>query len=321
MNSPFLQLNKARGIILDWDGVIAETSLDFGPIRCRFFGGRRAPLLEEAAKMAEPQKSEFMKAIEDEEMRGAALSTEVEGARRLTEYLDAHAIPWCVLSRNCLASIELAARLIGFQLPSNTFAREAPHVKPDPRAMSDAANALGVPEESCLVVGDFLYELLGARRAGMRCALVQRDGDWKTLADAVYPKMADFTAAFERGDSLIPWEYHHIAEERGLEWPKKAWNVTVQVDAPLDAASWNRLHQFAEAGVGSLAVLPEREVTEQELRLCQGLSPFWLGMPLRDALAGHLKTRYPLLNILTGGGGLPLSSDEPPLQALERAMR
>ena len=44
---PFWHPSRVRALLLDWDGVLAETHLDFSPLRQRFYGGRRAMLLED----------------------------------------------------------------------------------------------------------------------------------------------------------------------------------------------------------------------------------------------------------------------------------
>ena len=114
--------------------------------------------------MQEPLKTELMNAIRDEEMRGAARSAAVAGAFDFISLLDGRRIPWCVLSRNCRESIERAAQSIGFTLPPQTFGREARYVKPDPRALTDAAQSIGVPAS-----------LRTARRAARRDALRSRE--------------------------------------------------------------------------------------------------------------------------------------------------
>lgn len=318
--SPYIYFNEIHGVIFDWDGVIAETQLDFSAIRQRFFGGRRAPLLEEAAKMPPAMRDELMKAIEDEEMRGAEISVEIEGARCLTEYLNERGIPWCILSRNCRASIDRAADVIGFQLPKHTFSRESQHVKPDPRAMTDAAAALGADPRKCLVIGDFLYELLGARRAGMRAVLVQRDGEWRSLADAFYPKMTDFADDFIRNGHFVPWEYHSVFQARGADWLERCRRATVHADVPLNAKNWQKLLQFAALGTGTLSVDEKRAVTAEELLACGAFRPRHLEMPMTEVLEECLSPLYPLLRVTAGTEGASLSSPDPAL-ALECAMK
>ena len=83
MRTPLLYPQSFKGVIFDWDGVIAETRLNFQPIRDRFFGGARVPLLESARKLPEAERDVLMAAICEEELRGAAASTPVDGAREL----------------------------------------------------------------------------------------------------------------------------------------------------------------------------------------------------------------------------------------------
>lgn len=43
---PFWHPSAAGGFILDWDGVLAETKLNFAPVREKYFEGRFVPLFE-----------------------------------------------------------------------------------------------------------------------------------------------------------------------------------------------------------------------------------------------------------------------------------
>ena len=310
MSSPYIHLDQIRGVIFDWDGVIAESRLDFAPLREKYFGGRRVPLLEAAAEMQEPLKTEFMNAVRNEEMRGAARSAAVAGAFDLIALLDGRRIPWCVLSRNCRESIELAAKSIGLALPPQTFGREARYVKPDPRAMTDAAQSIGVPASRCLVIGDYLYELLGARRAGMRCVLVNNcsDPESAALADAVFPTMRDLAESFLDGGTLVPWEYHGFERRCGRRKLEKMHEQTVHVDTPLSFQTLDKLGELAASGLGRLSVDAGRTLGLQELRE-QALLPLsWLEVPAAKVLGSIFAARYPLLHIALGEAGRPLSS-------------
>ena len=71
IKSPFWSPAGASGFILDWDGVIAETRLDFTPLREKYYGGRRAMLLEEAHTLAPETREEFFAELVALEMAGA----------------------------------------------------------------------------------------------------------------------------------------------------------------------------------------------------------------------------------------------------------
>ena len=308
MRTPLLYPQSFKGVIFDWDGVIAETRLNFQPIRDRFFGGARVPLLESAHKLPKAERDALMAAICEEELRGAAASTPVDGARELIALLDKRHVPWCVMSRNCRESIDLAARTIGFPLPAHTFGREAVHVKPDPRAFDDAAAVIGANVRDCLVIGDFLYELIGARRAGARCVLVNRtDTECESYADAAFATMRDLLTAFEQDRPFVPWEYH-AAGWYGLQSLEAMHSRTLLFDAELCAASLVRLDELASRGLGALHTPQGREVTSRELAKTPALAPGWLKRPLCEALASLLGARYPLLTIAEGADGEALSA-------------
>ena len=56
IETPFWHPSEASSFLLDWDGVIAETKLDFSAVRERYYGGRKALLLEEADTLSPEDK-------------------------------------------------------------------------------------------------------------------------------------------------------------------------------------------------------------------------------------------------------------------------
>ena len=308
MSSPLFCLSTVRGVILDWDGVIAETKLDFSRIRRKYFNGNRVPLLEAAEMMSPEMRTVFLAEIKAEEMRGAANSVPVEGAFDFIKLLNTKHIPWCVLSRNCRESIELAAQSIGFALPPYTFSREAAHVKPDPRAMTDAADAIHVPYSQCLVVGDYLFEMLGARRAGMRCTLVRtHDAESISLADVCYSDLKALTRAFAEDASVIPWEYQPAAAQVGKNTLLKMHQKTIHIDCNLENHSLEVLDRLAAFGLGAVTADSARTICEAEFRNCSALSPAALSQSLCSIMRHLFTKRYPLLEIRDGSEGTPLS--------------
>ncbi len=310
-DSPLIDLNRIKGVILDWDGVIAETRLDFGPLRERFFDGRQVPLLEGANTLPEIQRRAFMDALEEEELKGATLAVPVPGVFELVELLKHRGIEWCILSRNSRSSLELAARNIGFPLPPYIFTRESKFIKPDPRAMGQGAWVLNADPKDCLAVGDYLYELLAARRCGMRSVLVQNVGPWSILADGVYSTLQAFIRDFKAGEKLIPWEYHPIVAYRGLPWLEAAWPIRVTVHSLERPQDWQLLLHWAYLGVGSLGPVRDRELEDEEWATSPGLPPDLLRRPLTEVLRAYLSPRYPLVSIHAGPGTTDLRNPDP----------
>ena len=184
---------NAGAFILDWDGVLAETRLNFAPLRQKYFDGKRVPLIEAAAALPAPLRAEVEAEIYRIEMEGAERAEAVEGAKDLIAWLNEARKPWAVVSRNCRGSILLAAERCGIVLPSVVLSREDPYVKPAAEALALAAERIGAKLADCVMVGDFVYDLQAARNAGIPFVLVKAIGaEWEKDSDFTYATVTDF---------------------------------------------------------------------------------------------------------------------------------
>lgn len=304
--SPMWNPLSGGGFIFDWDGVLARTNLDFSPVRNKYFQGRRASILEEMALQDPDVREAIAREVNSIEMAGAAKAQAVEGASGLIALLDEKSIPWSVVSRNSPESIDLAARTIGFKLPKNTFNRESGPIKPSPEALWMAADAMGVPRQSCTVVGDFVYDVLGARRAGMRAVLVERDmPEWAKWSDLAFPTMADFLSSLKENSSFVPWEYRGVFEKHGLPWLMAAWKITVQVPGPLNYPDLELLFKLASLGVGRFKA-PEGPLPYEAWESVVCLGPELLDRTQSAVLEKIMAPRYPLVEVAETGAAVPL---------------
>ncbi|WP_286954839.1 HAD family hydrolase, partial [Aminobacterium sp. UBA5277] len=276
-------------------------------IRSKYFQGRPVPLLEGMAMFSEKEKSELWHDIYELEMNGAEQATPVQYAMDFVEWLNQKSIPWVVVSRNCGDSIRLAAKKINFPLPDKVFCRDAGPVKPDPKALWLAAKELNLEAQQCAMVGDYVYDLVGARRAGMRALLVQRpQAEWRHWADAVFPTMKDLLEALQSPLPLIPWEYTSLVEQKGERWLIKAWLLSLQI--PDDAPDIGSLcEEAARLGAGSLVISPSVSLSPAQWKNWPGLSPVYLGMEQGAVIREVLKKRFPLISIREGTDGVLLS--------------
>ena len=293
--------------MLDWDGVLAETKLNFSPIREKFFQGRFVPLFEAIATLPQSLAEELSKDIYDVEMSGAAEAKPVPGALELVNWLENNKVPWCVVSRNCTDSILLAAQRAQLPLPPFLFSRDTPPVKPAPEALWRAAETLDVPAAECVMIGDFLYDLVCARRAGMRALLVQRpQAEWKHWADASFDKLTEFVEYLRAPTPLVPWEYHHIASQEDGE------NKLDEISKYVFSISSSRTDllslclQHASMGVLNFFIEGENMLTSEQWFDLAGLSPVWLDQPVKEVLGHLLHTRYPLARLIDDTDGFLL---------------
>ena len=316
---PFWHPCLSSGFILDWDGVLADTNLDFSGIRAKFFNGRRVPLIEAKEWLSEQERGELWKDIYDLEMEGAARAVPVKGAFELVDWLNSNDVPWSVVSRNCMDSIRLAASNIGITLPEVTLSRDSGPVKPDPRALWLAADKMGVRRGECVMVGDFIYDIIGARRAAMRGVLVERtDEDWNVWADVCFDTMVGMVSSLDRPEPVVPWEYHELAEHRGREWLAMSWKKTLGFpDDDPDLAS--RAFEAASLGVGAISVRSDINVSMVQWKRWAGARAEYMGMNLAGALGDFLREHYPMVRITTEDveGVRPVAKDRSIISILE----
>ena len=299
ISPPFWSLSGTKAFLFDWDGVVAETHLDFSTLRSRYYSGRRAMLLEEAHTLSESERSALMLDLYALEMAGADTAEPVAGIFEVFRHLQESGIPWGIVSRNCLDSIRLAADRIGVTLPSYVGSRDDDVVKPDPRALWNAANALHYSPAECAFVGDFIYDMVGARRAGMRGILVQRhEPEWSDWYDAAFPKVVDLVASLRNPKRMIPWEYRDLVCARGEAWLESAFHLSACLPLEGRVCSPEWLCALASVGVGCFVVHEEATLTPQ---LCRRY-PTWdhthMGEPLSFVIRDFFKTRYPLVRVL-----------------------
>lgn len=297
ISKPFWHPSVSLGFILDWDGVLADTRLDFSGIRNKYFAGKRVPLIEAANLLTQDQKDELWKDIYELEMEGAAQAVPVSGSLDLVKWLDDHGIPWAVVSRNCMDSIYLAAGKIGFPLPEVTMSRDEGPQKPDPEALWLASKRIGIQPSRCVMVGDFLYDLVGARRAGMRAVLVERMGeDWDFWADACFPQVLDLLKSLSDPLPLIPWEYHSLVNRKGKAWLQKSWNFHILLPSDDPHISQKAFHA-ASLGIGHISVPPGETVSMDQWENWPGARSIFLDAPLAQSLRTYIEGHFPLVSI------------------------
>jgi HAD superfamily hydrolase (TIGR01509 family) len=88
------------------------------------------------------------------------------GARELLTYLTKARVPWAIATSGWIESARPMLELLGVPAGVPVITRDqVAHAKPDPDLFLAAAAKLAVPIDSCIVVGDSVWDLLAARRA------------------------------------------------------------------------------------------------------------------------------------------------------------
>jgi HAD superfamily hydrolase (TIGR01509 family) len=163
-----------RGLIFDLDGTLVDT------VYAHVLAWHRA--LAEAGLPIEAWRipREVGRALDEEEVgavqtRHGELFRELQPERRplpgaidLLRYLSEARIPWGIATSGRRPEIDASLEVLG--VGRDAVVVERGHVaraKPEPDLFLACAERLGLPADQCYVIGDAVWDLLAARRAGM----------------------------------------------------------------------------------------------------------------------------------------------------------
>jgi HAD superfamily hydrolase (TIGR01509 family) len=325
--APFWSPSQASAIIFDWDGVIAGTRLDFSGIREKYYGHRRAMLLEDAHTLGPSIREAMMSELEEIEVRGAEKAAWVACARETLEWADRARKPWAVVSRNCRKSILAAADVLGMKLPEVVRSRDdRGSVKPDPRVLIETCELLSVSPAQALLVGDYIYDVMGARRACMRSVLVRDkiEPGWAEWLECSFPSMGEFLKNLENPSEFVAWEYKETAEKFGNDFLREVHRIFLplpQSPRPsLDA--WTA--RAALLGVGGFFV--EDEIFSPDMwKRNPSLKAAGMGLTMAETIGEFLRERWPFASAAKSAGGSalfpPRDADDLPEFLLSLIMR
>lgn len=160
-----------RGVIFDLDGTLTEPLLDFEAIRREIGLPVGVPILEalEPFDAVARQRAEVI--LRRHEMEAIAAATLADGCVELLEMLQRRAIPTAILTRNVRAAVDHFVRRFGFRW-SAIHTREDGPPKPSPHGALRLCRAMGLAPAEVWGVGDYKYDVIAARDAGCRTALV-----------------------------------------------------------------------------------------------------------------------------------------------------
>jgi HAD superfamily hydrolase (TIGR01509 family) len=114
---------------------------------------------EDAARMQQMHTEGYLRRI--------AQVRPLPGAQELLAVLTRARVPWAIATSGRRQSAGHSLNILGLPGETTLVARDdVQHAKPDPDLFVVAAERLGVPVAGCVVVGDSVWDLLAARRAG-----------------------------------------------------------------------------------------------------------------------------------------------------------
>lgn len=189
-----------RGVIFDLDGTLIDSRLDFDAMRREMGFSHGEPILETIDALAGgAERDRCLAILHAHERRGAESATIIPGARELLAELSRHGLPQAILTRNSRAMTNLALARLDLEF-SQVLTREDAPPKPDPAGLWHICHVWGMTVEEVVFVGDFHFDLLAGRAAGIATVLYAPEGppEYARDADYVITELRDLSGIVER---------------------------------------------------------------------------------------------------------------------------
>jgi HAD superfamily hydrolase (TIGR01549 family) len=159
-----------RGVVFDLDGTVVDSALDFDAMRREMAIVDGHPVLEALAKMHADDARRCQAILDRHEREGAERAVLIAGVAPFIESLHRRGVPTAVWTRNGRSATQTTLRRLNLAFERVVTREDAP-AKPDPSAIWGICEAWNVDRREMLMIGDYVFDLEAARRAGIRSVL------------------------------------------------------------------------------------------------------------------------------------------------------
>jgi HAD superfamily hydrolase (TIGR01509 family) len=159
-----------QAVIFDLDGTLVSSSLDFRAMCAQTGCVPGQDILQFMEALSPPEKNRVANVIHEHEMQDAHSCEVLPGVHSMLMALKEKKVRMAIVTRNSAPATYVKLARTGIEL-EHVITREDAPPKPAPDALITLAKQWGVDQQSCVYVGDYIYDLEAAHRAGMHSAL------------------------------------------------------------------------------------------------------------------------------------------------------
>lgn len=163
---------QVKGIIFDMDGVIVRQRLDFAAIKQEIFGNTEGFILERMSSLAGEALARAEAILERHEAAAALEAEPLDGAVQFLGWMEEAGLRRGLVTRNNRRSVRTVLERLGLRFEAVVTREDAPP-KPSPEPIWLACRRLDLSTAEVLFVGDFEFDMLAGRRAGVWTVLLR----------------------------------------------------------------------------------------------------------------------------------------------------
>ena len=191
------------GILFDMDGVVVQQRLDFPVIKREIFGDTQGFVLERMAELPSAERARADAILERHETAAAAEAEPMDGILPFLQWMDARSLKRGLVTRNSRKSVDLVLARLHLHFDAVVTREDAPP-KPAPEPVWLGCRRMDLTPAEVLFVGDFEFDMLAGRRAGVRTVLLR--GPVLTAsqhADLIVDSLAELRVTLEDSGAIL----------------------------------------------------------------------------------------------------------------------
>ncbi len=170
-----------QAVVFDLDGTLTIRNLDFDAIRAEI-GLPPGPILE-ALEHLPPERRSAAEAVLYKHERHAAQTAELHtGAADTIRKLQLRGFAVGILTRNARPWAQLVLDRFAIRVDA-LRCREDGAIKPDPQGLLEICERFNAQPSASWMVGDYLFDIVAGKNAGLKTVLMIADGEPPDYAD------------------------------------------------------------------------------------------------------------------------------------------